>query len=95
MAQARRRFGMTRRALQLALKRPAVRTHMQDEILTALGVSAMRAAKRMDGRIRPDWLTQSRYAGLLPQTAKRWPKVVVLRWPGRPCFVLKMVFFCG
>jgi hypothetical protein len=40
--------GLTRRALQLALKRPSVRTYMRDEIMMVLGVSAMRAAKRMD-----------------------------------------------
>jgi hypothetical protein len=37
-----------RRGLALALKRSSVRAYMRDEILGTLGLTAMRAARRMD-----------------------------------------------
>src|SRR5262245_26878668 len=40
--------GVTTRALQLAMKRPSTKTWLQSEIMSALGISALKAAKRMD-----------------------------------------------
>ena len=39
---------MTPRALQLALRRPNVQVYMREMIIESVGISAMRAAKRMD-----------------------------------------------
>jgi hypothetical protein len=40
--------GMTPRALQLAMKKPSVRAYLQQVVMTSLGLSAAKAAKRMD-----------------------------------------------
>ena len=46
--------GMSTRALQMALKRPAVREHLQATIRQSLGLSASRAARRMHELIDSD-----------------------------------------
>jgi hypothetical protein len=42
------RVGMSVRNLQLALRRPSVQAFMKETIMQSLGISAMRAAKRLD-----------------------------------------------
>ena len=44
--------GLTPRALQKALKRPNVQSWMREQIMTSLGLSAMRASRRMDELLR-------------------------------------------
>ena len=46
--EACKEAGMTPRALQLALRRPNVQVYMREMIIESVGISAMRAAKRMD-----------------------------------------------
>lgn len=44
--------GMTARALRLAMKRDSVRAWMKQEIMSSLGVSAFKAAARLDELLR-------------------------------------------
>jgi hypothetical protein len=46
--------GLTPRALQLAMKRPTVQAYMRGAIIESLGISAMRAAKRIDDLLYSD-----------------------------------------
>ena len=46
--EACKEAGLTPRALQLAMKRPTVQAFMREAIIELLGISAMRAAKRID-----------------------------------------------
>lgn len=46
--------GMTQRALQKALKKPHVRAHLQSEIHQSLGITALRASRRIAELVEQD-----------------------------------------